>query len=57
MGTQLPPAARESVWLRVEVEDGVLTHIAVDLEETESARQRIAGKMGLYLMAYTESST
>jgi hypothetical protein len=44
---QLPAEAGAGMWLRVEVEDGVITEITVDDEETEAVRQRIAGKMAL----------
>jgi hypothetical protein len=44
---QLPAEAGAGMWLRVEVEEGVVTEIVVDVEETEIVRRRIAGKMAL----------
>jgi hypothetical protein len=43
----LPAEAGAGMWLRVEVEEGVITEIVVDVEETEIVQRRIAGKMAL----------
>ena len=44
---QVPKEAAPGTWLQVEVYDDVITHITVDLEETETTQRRIRGKMVL----------
>lgn len=43
---QLPPGTKEGHWLRVQFEGPTLVAAALDAEETERARQRIARKIG-----------
>jgi hypothetical protein len=42
---QLPPAAREGSWLRIEVEGNVLVRAEIDEAETGRAEERIAAKL------------
>jgi len=42
---QLPLNVQEGVWLQISIEDGKLTHAALDQESTDTARQRIAAKL------------
>lgn len=43
--TQLPEDARLGMWLRVQIEDGVIVEIVVDQEETEQMARGIAAKL------------
>ena len=43
--SQLPSEAREGQWLRVELSDGQLVRVEIDLEATEAARARIQEKL------------
>jgi hypothetical protein len=43
--SQLPPEAHEGQWLRLELSDGQLVRVEIDLEATEAARARIQEKL------------
>lgn len=41
----LPAGAREGMWLKVELEDGMVKQAALDEDATDEARQRIQEKL------------
>ena len=41
----LPQGAREGMWLKVEIDNGMLKRVELDEEATEAARQRIQEKL------------
>ena len=41
----LPMGAREGMWLKVEIDNGMLKRVELDEEATEAARQRIQEKL------------
>ena len=43
--TQLPEKARPGMWLRVQIEDGVIVEVVVDQAETEQMARGIATKL------------
>lgn len=42
---QLPEDAQPGMWLRVQIEDGVIVEVVVDQAETEQMARGIAGKL------------
>jgi hypothetical protein len=41
----LPPEAREGVWLRVEIEDGIIVRAVIDDDMTAAVQARIQEKL------------
>jgi hypothetical protein len=47
LSSRLPKGAKESSWLKVQIENGDIVHIELDEYETDKVKKRIADKMAL----------